>query len=551
MPDSQTLLVLLLVATMVAIGLLLLLLRRRPLAGVRSDSVERDRLVAELQAERKSIREQAAESGRLQGRLGAVEAELASATAQRARDADAIAELQQRLETERVELRTAANALADRESSLARAKERIAANEAELARLRELLADSQREHAEIAANLAHAKQAQVEMQRFLADAQDKLSASFAELAGKAFDERGQLFEKNVRHATAQGKVDIETLLKPFADKLSEFRTRVDTLYSAEAKERSVLLGAVTELKTLNQDMAGHTAALTRALKGSSKVRGDWGELMLESVLRGSGLEEGVHYERQAGVRDDEGRRLRPDILVRLPDERCVVIDSKVNLVAWQEAMNAMDEPELHTIALQRHADGLRRHVKDLGDRAYPKAIGENALDVTIAFVPIEGALSAALGTDSTLQTYAFDRKVVFASPNTLMALLRVVDRLWARDKMQKQALEIGDAGGKVLDALMGFLADFDGVGKKLEDASKLFASARHRLNDSSQSVIRRAQRLASLGAKGRKALSEELRDDAPELLREERLLESTSSNAAVESATEVLTDDETSDVPKT
>lgn len=549
MLESQTLLVLLLVAVLVAIGLLLLLLRRRP-AEIRSDSIERDRLMAELQTERDAVREQAAESGRLQGRLGAVEAELAGITEQRARDADAIAGLQQRLETERVELRTATNALADRESALASAREQIAANETELARLRQLLADSQREHAEIAANLAHAKHAQVEMQKFLTDAQGKLSASFAELAGKVFDERGQLFEKNVRHATAQGKTDIETLLKPFADKLSEFRTRVDTLYSEEAKERSALLGAVTELKTLNQDMAGHTAALTRALKGSSKVRGDWGELMLESVLRGSGLEEGLHYERQTGVRDDEGRRLRPDILVRLPDERCVVIDSKVNLVAWQEAMNAMDEPELHSMALQRHAEGLRRHVKDLGDRAYPKAVGENALDVTIAFVPIEGALSGALGTDPTLQTYAFDRKVVFASPNTLMALLRVIDRLWARDKMQKQALEIGDAGGKVLDALMGFLADFDGVGKKLDDASRSFASARHRLSDSNQSVIRRAQRLASLGAKGRKALSEELRDDAPEILREgERLLEGASRKLTTESAAKGLPDDESDDAP--
>ncbi|MHC9083799.1 DNA recombination protein RmuC [Luteimonas sp. RIT-PG2_3] len=517
--DTPSLL-LLVVAALAALAVILLvvLLLRRPVAAVQADAGERTRLLAELQSERDAARDQAAESGRLQGRLGALEAELSAHAAQRARDAAQLTELQQRLDSDRVELRTATHALADRESALLQAREQIATADAELARLRDRLGSVQREHAEATANLLHAKQAQADMQAFLGDAQNKLSASFAELAGKVFDERGQAFEKNVRTATAQGKVDIETLLKPFADKLGEFRSRVDTLYGEEAKERSALLGAVTELKTLNQDMAGHTAALTRALKGSSKVRGDWGELMLESVLRGSGLEEGQHYERQAGVRDEDGKALRPDILVRLPDDRCVVVDSKVNLVAWQEAMNAVDEPELHGLALQRHADGLRRHVKDLGDRAYPKAVGDNALDVTIAFVPIEGALSAALGTDPTLQTYAFERKVVFASPNTLMALLRVVDRLWARDKMQKQALDIGDAGGKVLDALMGFLADFDAVGKKLDDASKSFGDAQRKLRESNQSVVKRAQRLVDLGARGRKQLRDELRDSPADLL---------------------------------
>lgn len=507
---------LLLVATLVAIILLVLLLRR-PAGGTQHAAIERERLVAAAQAERDAARTQVAECGRLQGRLGALESELAALGQQRSRDVDAVADLRQRLETERIELRTSTNALIERESALAQANERIGRLDVELARLREQLANSEREYAQVLANLDHARQAHAQMQEFIANAKTEMSGAFAELAGKAFDERGQLFEKNVRAATQQGKADIDTLLKPFAERLGEFRTRVDTLYSAEATERSALLGAVTELKTLNQDMAGHTMALTRALKGSSKVRGDWGELMLESVLRGSGLEEGRHYDRQAGVRDDDGRHLRPDILVRLPDERCIVIDSKVNLVAWQEAMNTMDEPELHTAALQRHVEGLRRHVKDLGDRAYPKAVGDSALDVTIAFVPIEGALSAALGSDPTLQTYAFERNVVFTSPNTLMAMLRVVDRLWVRDRMQRDTVAIGEAGGKVLDALNGFLADFDAVGKKLNEATTVFSSARNRLSESSQGVIPRAQRLATL-ARGKKTLAAELRSQTPGLL---------------------------------
>ena len=350
------------------------------------------------------------------------------------------------------------------------------------------------------------------MQAFLTEAQARLSGAFSELAGKVFEERGQQFEKNVRHATSQSKADIETLLKPFADQLGIFRARVDTLYSEEAKERSMLLGAVTELKTLNQDMAGHTAALTRALKGNAKVRGDWGELMLESVLRGSGLEEGKHYDRQKKTIDDEGARLHPDVVVLLPDERRVVVDSKVNLVAWQEAMNA-PTPEAQDEAMRRHAAGLRQHVKELGEKNYPKAVGDSALEITIAFVPIEGALSAALGFDGSLQTDAFDRKIVFASPNTLMALLRVIERLWTRDKIQREAVDIAKSGGLVLDALMNFLTDFNKVGQGLEQASNAFNSAKNRLSESSKAVIPRARRLASLGVQGKKPLSDELKID--------------------------------------
>lgn len=489
--ESQPLMIVLLVAVVVAIVLLAIVLRRvaQPanpgeVAALRG---ERDRLASELQSERELARAQSAESGRLNGRLGALESELATRLQHIARLDAALQEQHARAQTD-----------SDR--------------------LREEVSLLQTQQAHATANLVHAKQANVDMQAFLVEAQARLSGAFSELAGKVFDERGQLFEKNVKHATTQSKTDIETLLKPFAAQLGEFRKRVDTLYGEEAKERSALLGAVTELKTLNQDMAGHTAALTRALKGSSKVRGDWGELMLENVLRSSGLEEGKHYDRQKAALDDEGARLHPDIVVRLPDDRSVVVDSKVNLIAWQEAMNA-ETPELQHEAMRRHAAGLRLHVKDLGEKNYPKVVGDSALEITIAFVPIEGALSAALGFDPSLQTDAFDRKIVFASPNTLMALLRVVERLWTRDKIQRQAAEIGKLGGLVLDALMNFLADFDNVGKRLGDANTAFNAARGKLSESNQAVIPRARRMAEHGALGRKSLTEELkRDPAAEIL---------------------------------
>ena len=236
-----------------------------------------------------------------------------------------------------------------------------------------------------------------------------------------------------------------------------------------------------------------------------EVRGDWGELMLESVLRSAGLEEGMHYERQRRTRDDDDRILQPDVVIRLPDERRIVVDSKVNLVAWQEAMNA-GTLEAQQEALRRHAVALRQHVKDLVDRNYPRALGDSALDVTLLFVPIEGALSAALGTDHELQTFAFERNVVFSSPNTLMAMLRVVDRLWTRDQLQRQALDISRSGGLLLDALTAFLDDFGKVDERLHQARQAYDAAKRRLHESPQSVAARAQRLVELGVRGKRAL---------------------------------------------
>lgn len=457
---------------------------------------ERDRLHRELQTEREAARMHAAEAARLQERAATLE-----------RLPPALAEAEARARQAEAEMHRAQAELRQLQARLRDAEERGAALDAEARALRADRARLEAESAQLRAHLEHGERANAEMKAFLEQAQQRLSAAFAELAGKTFAD-------TVNDASTRSRADIETLLKPFAERLGEFRERVDKLYAEEARERAELVGAVQELKTLNQDMAQRAHELTRALKGNAKVRGDWGELMLESVLRGSGLEEGVHYDRQKSATDEDGRRLQPDIVVRLPDERRIVIDSKVNLIAWQEAMNA-ETPEAQQDAMRRHAVALRQHVKDLAERNYPRAIGEGALDVTLLFVPIEGALSAALGVDETLQAYAFDRRVVFASPNTLMLMLRVVDRLWLRDRIQREAVEISQVGGRLLDALCSFLDEFDQVGTRLEQADRAFRDARRRLSESPQAVIPRARRLVELGVRGKRAaLPEELASES-------------------------------------
>lgn len=497
--ETASLLFVVLLAAVLAVVLLCVLLLRKPENRVEQAlREERDRLAAELTAVRGELRERAADVARLGERVEGLQ-----------RDEDALAGIRGDLQRARQDAGALQAELAARQGMLVETQARAEKAEATVETLRARLQELERLHAEAAANLSHSERANADMKAFLESAQQRLSGAFAELAGKAFDERSQ-------QAALQSKSDIEMLLRPFSEQLSGFRSRVDTLYGEEAKERAALVGKIDELKTLNQDMARRAHELTSALKGSAKVRGDWGELMLEHVLQGSGLVEGAHYQRQKSATTEEGQRLQPDIVVNLPDERRIVVDSKVNLVAWQEAMNAAT-PEEQQDALRRHAVALRQHVRDLGEKHYPKLIGDGALEITIAFVPIEGALSAALGSDAALQTYAFEQKIVFASPNTLMALLRVVERLWTRDKIQREATEIARIGGLMLDSLSNFIADFDNVGKQLDSARNAFTAARGKLSENSQAVIPRARRLHQLGVKGKKVLPEELRAD-PEAL---------------------------------
>ena len=205
---------------------------------------------------------------------------------------------------------------------------------------------------------------------------------------------------------------------------------------------------------------------------------------------------------------------RPDVVILLPDGRRVVVDSKVSLVAWAEA-NESEAGADYEDAMQRHASAMRIHLRDLSDKNYPKLLGPEALDLTVMFVPIEGAMAAALARNPELQTEAFQRKIVLASPNTLMAMLTVVERMWTRDKLQKQVGLIGEDAGKVLDAVTSFLDDFDKLGTHLQRASDAFTASQRRLRDSDQSVVARTRRLVEQGAKGKKLLREELQPVTP------------------------------------
>jgi DNA recombination protein RmuC len=391
---------------------------------------------------------------------------------------------------------------------------RVIQLEAQGERLHGQLREADARVARAEAELEAARAAHEQTRAFLAEAQTRLSTAFHEVASKLFDEKSMALDQKIKESGEASKQGIDATLKPFADQLGQFRARIEQFTSDQGKDHARLVGALGELRTLNQNMAEATGSLTRALKGNAKARGDWGEMILETVLKASGLVEGANYQRQGGARDEEGRLHRPDVVILLPDGRRVVVDSKVNLVAWSE-MNEAETPEQYQDALLRHAAAMRVHLRELADKNYPKLLGSEALDLTVMFVPIEGAMAAALSLNADLQTEAFQRKVVFASPNTLMALLTVVERLWTRDKLQKQVGLIGEDAGKVLDAVTSFLDDFDKLGMHLQRAGDAFTQSQRRLRDSDQSVVARTRRLVEQGAKGKKLLREELQPTAP------------------------------------
>jgi len=417
-------------------------------------------------------------------------------------------------QAELARLRASVQALAPEAGRAAELSGRVGQLEAQGERLHGQLREAEARVARAEAELEAARAAHEQTRAFLDEAQGRLSTAFHEVASKLFDEKSMALDQRIKESGEASKAGIDATLKPFAEQLGQFRTRIEAFTSEQGKDHARLVGALGELRTLNQNMADAAGNLTKALKGNAKARGDWGEMILETVLKASGLVEGVNYQRQGGTRDEEGRMFRPDAVILLPDGRRVVVDSKVNLVAWSEA-NEAETPEQYQDAILRHAAAMRLHLRELSEKNYPKALGPDSLDLTVMFVPIEGAMAAALSTNADLQTEAFQRKVVFASPNTLMALLTVVERLWTRDKLQKQVGLIGEDAGKVLDAVTSFLDDFDKLGTHLQRASEAFTTSQRRLRDSDQSVVARTRRLVEQGAKGKKLLREELQPVTP------------------------------------
>ncbi|WP_186828433.1 DNA recombination protein RmuC [Pseudomonas chlororaphis] len=369
-------------------------------------------------------------------------------------------------------------------------------------------AELRRLDAQAASLNAELREQQESHQRRLDDLQgsrDELRAQFAELAGKIFDEREQRFAENSQQRLGQ-------LLDPLKERIQSFEKRVEESYQAEARERFSLGKELERLQQLNLRLSDEATNLTRALKGQ-KTQGNWGELILERVLEHAGLEKGREYQTQVSLKGPDGERFQPDVLIMLPGDKQVVVDSKVSLTAYQQCVAAEDEA-IGQAALKQHVLSLRNHVKGLADKDYKRLEGLHSLDFVLLFVPIEAAFSAALQAEPNLFQEAFDRHIVIVSPTTLLATLRVIDSLWKQERQSQNAREIAERAGWLYDKFVLFIQDLDEVGNRLQQLDKAYSAARNKLTEGRGNLVSRSEQLRLLGARASKSLPADLLERA-------------------------------------
>ncbi|WP_162491345.1 DNA recombination protein RmuC [Pseudomonas asplenii] len=339
----------------------------------------------------------------------------------------------------------------------------------------------------------------------LQGSRDELRAQFAEMAGKIFDEREARFAQSSQERLGQ-------LLDPLKERIQSFEKRVEESYQAEARERFSLGKELERLQQLNLRLSDEATNLTQALKGQ-KTQGNWGELILERVLEHAGLEKGREYQTQVSLKGPDGERFQPDVLILLPGDKQVVVDSKVSLTAYQQYVGAADEV-IGQAALKQHVLSLRNHLKGLSGKDYKRLEGLHSLDFVLLFVPIEAAFSAALQAEPNLFQEAFDRQIVIVSPTTLLATLRVIDSLWKQERQSQNAREIAERAGWLYDKFVLFIQDLDEVGSRLQQLDKAYAAARNKLTEGRGNLISRSEQLKLLGARASKSLPADLLERA-------------------------------------
>lgn len=349
----------------------------------------------------------------------------------------------------------------------------------------------------------HAAQRQLEQLR---EAKEVMTDQFKTLAAEILEDKAKRFAE-------QNQATLGQMLDPLRTQLSEFKGKVEEVYVQEGKDRSALAEQVRHLLSLNQALSEDAKNLTLALKGSAKTQGNWGELILERVLESTGLRKGIEYHvQQSQVRDD-GSRAQPDVVIDLPEDRKLVVDAKVSLVAYEEFVSAQADEE-RTLALRRHLDSVRSHIKGLSGKQYEQLYGLKSLDFVLMFVPIEPAFMMAVTNDDKLFMDAWERNVLLVSPSTLLFVVRTVAHLWRQEQQSRNAQDIAKRGAEMYDRLTAFVEDLEAVGKRLTQAQDAFAEARKKLVQNKGNVIRQAEMLRDLGVKPTKTLPAPLVEDA-------------------------------------
>jgi DNA recombination protein RmuC len=330
--------------------------------------------------------------------------------------------------------------------------------------------------------------------------QEKFTKEFENLANKILEEKTDKF-------TALNKENIKNILSPLEEKITHFERKVEDTHKASIVQHASLREQILGLKDLNLKMSKEAINLTRALKGDTKLQGNWGELVLERVLEKSGLEKGREYFVQKSFLNDTGSRVLPDVVINLPDNKKMIIDSKVSLVHYERYVNEEDEA-IREPFLKEHVNSIKRHVEQLGDKSYYDLYKIDSPDFVLLFIPIEPAFALALNLDSSLYNKAFERNIVIVTPTTLLATLRTIDTMWNNEKQQKNAIEIARQAGALYDKFHNLMHDLIGVGKDIDKAKMNYSYAMNKLYEGKGNLITSVEKIKKLGAKAKKSLPE-------------------------------------------
>jgi DNA recombination protein RmuC len=342
----------------------------------------------------------------------------------------------------------------------------------------------------------------------LSKAKDDLTATFKNLATDIFEDKSKRF-------TEQNKESLEGLLNPLRERLKDFQKKVEETYDKESKERLTLKGEIQKLAELNVRISADAVNLTKALTGDVKTQGSWGELVLEKVLESSGLRKDEEYIVQGSFSSAEGARLQPDVVVNLPENRQIVIDSKVSLTAYERHSNVENDGD-RELALRQHLVSVRAHVRELSEKNYQNLYGINSLDFVLMFIPVESAYMVAVQADRDLFLEALRQNVFIVSPGNLIAILRTVAYIWRQENQNRNAQEIARQCAMLYDKLVGFVEDLEEIGRKLGAALTSFEAAKGKLATGRGNLIRQAERVKALGVKPTKSLPQILVDRALE-----------------------------------
>ena len=401
--------------------------------------------------------------------------------------------------------------LEERASLISQAKEIVDSNNIELQKELRLLRDQKEELSTLNirqdSELINLHQKLTEQKKETEKLQDKFTKEFENLANKILDEKSSKFTK-------QNKENIQTILNPLKEKIASFEKKVSENQEKSTGMHSALKEQLTHLKDLNKQMSKEAINLTNALKGDNKTQGDWGEAQLEILLEKANLIKGIHFSTQGGYRDDEGRLKKPDFVINLPDNRHLIIDSKVSLTGYENYFSATNEDEKE-VYLKKHLDSIRKHFKELGDKKYDTLYEINSPDYVLMFIPIEPALLIALNKVNTLYLEALDKNVVLVSTSTLLATLSTVSSIWRQENQKKNVIEIAKQAGALYDQFVNLTDDLIKVGNQLKTVQGSYDNSMKKLTGRGN-LITKVDRIKKLGATTSKNLNQNLLDRATE-----------------------------------